>query len=102
MKKLLLATAIFLTLSSSVFAFIPQMSFFVNRDVATARVWNTSGRPFICSGVAFGQTYNGVVLNSWFNNLYVAPGVSADAYVYSNYYDPFMSAWAQVDCYFIY
>lgn len=100
MKKLMLSAFVFLALTSSVFAFIPQMSFYVNRDVATARVWNYTGRPFICSGTAFGQTYSGIVLNSWFNQLYVAPGVYADAYVYSNFYDPFTTAWAQVDCQF--
>lgn len=100
MKKLMLAFIMTLTLTTSAFAFIPQMSFFVNREVATARVWNTTGRPFICSGVAYGQTYNGVVLNSWFNQLYVAPGMHADAFVYSNFYDPFINAWAQVDCQF--
>lgn len=100
MKKLLLTAAILLAFSTSAFAFIPQMSFFANRDVATARVWNTTGRPFVCSGVAYGQTYQGIQLNSWFNNLYVAPGMSADAYVYSSFYDPFVRVWAQVDCRF--
>lgn len=89
-----------LALSSQAFAFIPQMSFFVNREVATARIWNTTARSFVCSGVAYGQTYYGVQLNSWFSNLYVAPGMSADAYVYSNFYDPFVNSWAQVDCQF--
>jgi hypothetical protein len=101
MKKILLSVALFLSVSTSVFAFYPQMSFFVNGDVATARVWNNTGRPFVCSGTAFGQTYNGVVLNAWFNQVYVTPGVYADAYVYSNVYDQFMNVWAQVDCQFI-
>ena len=100
MKKLLISAAIFLGLTSSVFAFVPQMSFFVNGEVATARIFNYTARPFVCSGSAFGQTYRGVVLNSWFNQIYVTPGMFADAYVYTNYYDPFMNAWAQVDCQF--
>lgn len=100
MKKLMFITVIFTALSSSAFAFIPQMSFFVNREVAVSRVWNTTNRPFVCSGVAYGQTYNGVMLNSWFNNLYVAPGAFAEAYVYSNFYDPFTRSWAEVDCQF--
>ena len=98
MKKLFLTAFIFLTFSSSVFAFVPRMRFFVNREVAIARVFNQTGRPFVCSGTAFGQTYSGYVLNSWFNQIYVLPGMYADAYVYSNYYDPFVSAWAQVEC----
>lgn len=98
MKKILVLAFLTMAFTTSAFAFVPQMSFFVNREVATARVWNTSARGFVCSGVAYGQTFNGVQLNSWFNNLYVAPGAFADAYVYSNYYDPFVNAWAQVDC----
>jgi len=101
MKKLLFSALLFLTLTNSVFAFIPQMSFFVNREVATARIWNNTSSSFICSGIAYGRTYNGVVLNSWFNQIYVAPGMYADAYVYSNFYDPFVYNWAEVDCQFI-
>ncbi len=98
MKKLFITCAVLLVTMTQAFAFYPQMSFFVNREVATTRVWNTSFRPIVCSGYAFGQTYRGVVLNSWFNQLYILPGVYADTYVYTNYYDPFMRAWAQVDC----
>ena len=101
MKKCFLALMVCLTFAtSSAFAFIPSMSFFVNRTVATTRVFNYTGRPMVCSGTAFGQTFQGVVLNSWFNQVYVAPGVFADAYVYSNVYDPFARAWAEVDCEF--
>jgi hypothetical protein len=100
MKKLILSAVLFLGLSSSVFAFIPQMSYFVNGEVATTRVFNTTNRPFICSGTAFGQTNSGMVLSAWFNQIYVAPGMFANAYVYTNYYDPFFRAWAQVDCQF--
>ena len=101
MKKLFLAFIVSLTfVSTSVNAFVPQMSFFVSTTIATTRVFNYTGRPVVCSGVAYGQTYQGVVLNSWFNQIYVAPGVFADAYVYSNVYDPFARAWAEVDCEF--
>lgn len=100
MKKLLFTVALLLAFSTSAFAFIPEMNFFVNREVATVRIWNNSGRPFVCSGSAYGMTYNRVVLNSWFNQVYVAPGMYAYAYVYSNYYDPFLNVWAQVNCQF--
>jgi hypothetical protein len=83
---------------SQAFAFYPQMSFFVNPEVATARVFNSSNQPIICSGYAYGQTYRGMVLNAWFNSMYIMPGSFADSYVYTNYYDPFARAWAQVDC----
>lgn len=100
MKKLVLTFALFIVTFSQAFAFCPQMSFFVNREVAVTRVFNQSMRPMVCSGYAFGQTFNGVVLNSWFNQIYISPGMSADAYVYSNFYDPFMRSWAQIDCQF--
>ena len=100
MKKLILSVSLFVALSSSAFAFIPQMSYFVNRGFATSRVFNTTGQPFICSGTAFGQTSSGLVINAWFNQLYVAPGGYADAYVTTNFYDPFVNAWAQVQCQF--
>ena len=101
MKKLFLAATMFLAMTStSVFAFVPQMSYFVNQTVATARVWNYTSQPVVCSGTAFGRTYQGVVLDSWFNQVYIAPGVYADAFVYSNVYDPFVNVWAQVDCQF--
>ncbi len=101
MKKLMLSALVFISLTTSVFAFMPQMSFFVNREIATAQIWNNTHRPFVCTGTAFGRTYNGMVLNTWFNHVYVAPGMYAYAYVYSNYYDPFMTAWASVDCYYV-
>lgn len=98
MKKILLACAVFVTVSTQAFAFIPQMSFFVNREVATARVWNTTYRPIVCSGYAFGQTWSGVVLNAYVNNAIIYPNRSVDVYVHSNYYDPMVQAWAQIDC----
>ena len=98
MKKFILSAIAALTISTSAFAFVPQMEYFVNREVAVARVWNTTFRPIVCSGQAFGRTYQGVVLNAWINNVVIYPGVSADAYVHSNFYDPMVQAWAQVDC----
>lgn len=96
----MLSVFVFCTLSTSVFAFVPQMNFFVNREVATVRVWNTSGAPIVCNGSAFGQTFNGMIYQSWINQVYIAPGVFVEAYAYTNYYDPFARAWAQIDCQF--
>ena len=100
--KLLLSSAIFLALSSNVFAFTPQMKFFVNREVATVQIMNNTNRVLVCSGVAYGTTMNRITLNAWFNNVQVTPGAFANAYVYSNYYDPFINVWANVNCQFSY
>ena len=100
MKKMLLSFVAFVTLTSSAFAFAPGMSFFVDREIATARVWNAGHRPIVCNGYAYGQTFSGVVLNSYVNNLVIYPNRLVDIYVHSNFYDPFTTAWANIDCQF--
>lgn len=100
MKKMLLSLGAFVALTSTAFAFIPSMNFFVNNEVATARVWNTAHAPIVCYGQAFGQTYSGVVLSSSINGLVVYPNRIVDIYVHSNFYDPFIQAWANIDCQF--
>lgn len=100
MKKIATILIFSFVFSTSVFAFMPQMNFFLNREVATARIINNWGRPLVCSGVTNGQTYRGIPINFWFNNIYVYPGSFVDTYVYSNFYDPFINVWAQVDCQF--
>jgi hypothetical protein len=100
MKKLIFLALVCFSFSETVFAFTPRLEFFVNREVAIARVWNTNFRPIVCSGMAFGRTYQGVVLNAYANNLVIYPNASVDIYVHSNYYDPMAVAWAQIDCQF--
>ncbi|MBC7427642.1 MAG: hypothetical protein H7336_03460 [Bacteriovorax sp.] len=98
MKKLILSAITALTVSGTAAAFVPQMQFFVNREVAIARVFNTTFQPVACSGVAFGRTFQGVVLNAYANHVVIYPGASVDVYVNSNFYDPMVQAWAQIDC----
>jgi hypothetical protein len=99
MKKFILSAIAALTVTSTAIAFVPQMQFFVNNEVAITRVFNTSYQPIACSGVTFGSTYQGVVLNAYANNFVIAPGAFVDVYVSSNIYDPMVQAWAQMDCY---
>ncbi len=96
-KFLILVTFIF-SFNASAQAFIPRMEFFVNREVAVTRVWNTTFYSVVCSGLAYGQTYQGVVLNTWINQVVVAPGAYAEAYVHPNYYDPMIRAWGEINC----
>jgi len=106
MKKQFLLKLFFTTLlmsfSTLSWAFAPRMEFFVNREVAISRVWNNTYRPIVCSGQAFGRTYQGVVLNFWVNQIVVYPNTFVEVYVHSNFYDPMASAWAQMDCQFTY
>lgn len=100
MKKLLFLAITFLTISGTASAFVPQMQFFVNREVAIARVYNTTFRPVACSGTAFGRTNQGVVLNAYAHSLIIHPNTFVEIYVHSNFYDPMVLAWAQIDCQF--
>lgn len=79
--------------------FIPRMEYFVGRELATVRVWNDTFRPIVCSGTAFGQTRSGMVVNAWMANMVIYPGMFVNLYVYSNFYDPFVRAHAQVRCF---
>jgi hypothetical protein len=98
MKKFMFTLMFVMTLSSSAMAFAPQLEFYVNREVAVSRVWNNTFRPIVCSGQAFGRTYSGVVLNSWVNQIVIYPNTYVEVYVHSNFYDPMLQAWAQIDC----
>ena len=100
MKKLILAAIVLSTLSLSAFAFTPEVSSFVNGEVAVSRVLNDTDRTITCEGNAFGQSYAGDVLSSAFNQISVDSGMSVDVYVYATGRDPFINAWAQVDCKF--
>lgn len=98
MKKLIFSAIAALTITANAHAFIPQTQIFVNREVAVVRVLNTTFRPIICSGYAYGRTWNGVVLNAWMNQAVVYPNSFVDVYVHSNFYDPMLQAWAQINC----
>lgn len=98
MKKRIFTVIAALTISANVQAFVPQVQTFVNREVAVVRVWNTAFSPIVCTGAAFGRTWNGVVLNAWVNQAVIYQNAFVDVYVHSNYYDPMIQAWAQIDC----
>lgn len=79
-------------------AFIPETRIFVNREVAVIRVLNTTYLPITCSGIAYGRTRSGVVLNAWMIQTYIYPNSYAEIYIHSNIYDPMAQAWTQIDC----
>jgi hypothetical protein len=98
MKKIIFSALVLMTLTAQAQAFVPRMEFFVNREVAVTRVWNTTYAPIVCQGYAYGRTWNGVVLNSWVNGIVIYPNTAVDVYVHSNFYDPMVQAWAQINC----
>jgi hypothetical protein len=113
MKKVLLLSLLAM-LSTSVFAsnsaekfheygknfFIVQGQFFVTPTRVEVRVWNRYNRAIQCNGVAYGQTRQGQVMNSWFNGFIPAYG-SGFTYIYS--YNPnqyFVRSWGSFNCRF--
>ena len=97
MKKFILSTIAALTISANAQAFIPLIQTFVNREVATVRVWNTTPRPIICNGIVYGRTQKGVTFNTWMNQTVVYQNTFVEVYIHSNYYDPMVHAWAQIN-----
>jgi hypothetical protein len=74
---------------------------FVNESAATATIYNRWGRAVSCSGSAFGVTADGDTISAWANRVIILPGAHAYVQVYSPYYRPFVSAYAQIDCFFL-
>lgn len=65
---------------------------------ATATVVNNSHRPIMCSGYVYGRTYYGNTMNAWMNRQVIYPRQHANVYVYTNYSQPFVNAWADIRC----
>ena len=71
---------------------------YVKRDEVRATIVNQFNRPIVCSGYVYGETYSGVVLNSWVNNKVIWPRNYYTVYVHSNYRDSFTDGWSEVEC----
>lgn len=70
----------------------------VNQLRVTATVVNQSFRPIICSGYVYGQIQFGTTVHSWMNQQVIQPGQHANIYVYTNYAQPFVNGWADINC----
>lgn len=80
--------------------FLVQGQAFVTPNRVEVRVFNRFNRPILCQGMAYGQTFQGMMLNSWFNGFIPAFGYGF-AYVYSNFPgQQFVRGWGQFQCRF--
>lgn len=80
--------------------FTVQGQAFVTPTRVDVRVFNRFNRPVFCQGMAYGQTFQGMMLNSWFSSVIPAFGYGY-AYVYS--YNPgqrFVRGWGTFNCRF--
>ena len=69
-----------------------------NSTTVSAVIFNNFDRPVMCRGVARGITFQGMHLESYFNNVVVYPGANAYAYVYTNMSAPFVNAASNAQC----
>ena len=100
--KALLFTALLATFTTPAFAqwfpgtvrvnYLPHM--------VTAEVFNPHFQPIICNGQVFGQTWGGPVQTAFFAEQFMPVGSYRYAYVYSNGFANFVSAWANIHCRF--
>jgi hypothetical protein len=101
-KVCVLAISLLISVSSFAHWFPYQAQVFATPNRVQATVVNFYARPMVCQGFAFGLTTFGYQLNSYLNNVYIAPGMNAYAYVYNyNFQDPFIRGWANLNCIFV-
>jgi hypothetical protein len=100
MKKLLIATLVMLSATSS-FAFTVNANVFFNRTVVTAEFQNNWNTPITCNGSAQGRTSSGNFYTSFLSPTIIYPGEFGNIYVYTNNYQPFVNARAFINCEFI-
>ncbi len=97
MKKFI--TLISLIVSLNCLAFMMPVQVFFTPTYAEARVYNNLFRPIVCSGAVQGILSNGIPVYSYFNNMIIYPGQFGYAYAYTNFYNPFINAFANANCF---
>lgn len=103
MKKFILVFVLMLTFISNTKAAWPvRTQIRVTPTYASGTVFNTWHRPVICHGSVFGRTRYGYVAEVWMNNIVLYPGQFAHEYVYTSPADPFIHAWANIQCDWLY
>lgn len=95
--NLMLKVLFLIVMPVASFAWVPQMQFQVTPQYSQVQVINPMGYQAYCQGYVFGQTQNGMVMNSWFSS-YLPAGGYAYAYVQAMppYY--FVNSWANIEC----
>lgn len=98
MKKFFFAIAFALSLPTFSYAWMmPQVQFYVTPHYAQGQVNNPSPYPVYCQGYVYGQTQNGIPLNTWFA-AQVPPYSFVYAYIYANPPYVLVNAWSEIYC----
>ena len=99
MKKFFVLALLVLSFNSQAQAwFRVNVRVYASPVQLTAYVDNMWGRPMLCRGNVAGITYQGPVAYAYFNNIVVYPGMFAQAYAYTNNYNPFVRYTSNVYC----
>lgn len=95
---LILGLGLFLSVVRPTYAFTVNANVWWDQLQAIATVHNIFPRPIICTGSAQGITANGIPLISYMNGHVIFPGQFGQINVFTNVYNPFISAHAFVNC----
>ena len=102
MKKLLFVVFAFMfSLNTYAYGFRANANVFVINTQAEISVYNSFYRTIVCSGDVRGLTISGQYVNAYMNNVVIHPGMYGYAYAYTNNYNPFVSASANIYCNFL-
>lgn len=99
MKSLIiiLSTLIFVT-NTYAFTFRANANVYVTNTTAEIRVYNSYPRAIVCNGNAQGLTVRGNYVYAYMSNVAIMPGTNGFVYVYTNNFNPFVSANAAIYC----
>jgi hypothetical protein len=102
MKTKFLLVALFMIFSTSSFAqFFPaRANVIVLPNMVSVEVYNPHYETIICNGQVFGQTFNGLLLNTFFHEQFMPAGTMRFAYVHTLPGNPFVNGWSNIHCRF--
>jgi hypothetical protein len=98
MKKFIFVILLFVSFNTFAQWFRVNARVNVNAFQLYAYVDNTFAAPIVCRGSVAGITYYGQPVFAYFNNVIIYPGMFAEAYAFTNQFNPFVSVNSNVNC----
>ena len=98
MKKVLLSMFLVLSLSAIANAFWVNPQISVSQTLVRVQVVNTWGMPIFCTGEARAYTFYGQFVSGYMNRALIYPGNFSFIDVYTNQFNPFVNASANIFC----
>lgn len=98
MKKLLVLVLMIASLNTWAYVFTARANVSVYPTRVTASVLNHLPVPIVCSGRATAMTAYQNYFYAFMNRVIIYPHNYAYVDVYTTYYNPFISGWADIRC----